>query len=126
MLEASKSCVVITGAGISTGEYICHMGYNIYNTDNKKIAGSGIPDFRGPNGVWTLEQRKVEAKSVQFENAQPTFAHFSLNALEKCRILKFLISQNVDGLHAISGFPMNRLAELHGNVFVEKCDHCSK
>lgn len=109
LIRKSQRIVCLTGAGISTS--------------------CGIPDFRGPNGVWTLEKKgltvKADKDNVSFENARPSFAHYSLVELHRRGKLDFLISQNIDGLHMKSGFPMSRLAELHGSMFVKKCNLCS-
>ena len=51
-------------------------------------------------------------------------AYFMGVLLHGAGILKYLVSQNVDGLHMRSGFPVSRLAELHGNMFVEMCPQC--
>lgn len=80
-------------------------------------------------GVWTLEDRGIEipsseATSTAFEAAQPTFTHLALLELFKAGKLKYLISQNVDGLHLRSGFPGESLGELHGNLFTEWCQRC--
>ncbi|KAF4117825.1 NAD-dependent protein deacetylase sirtuin-6 [Onychostoma macrolepis] len=106
-IKESQYMVVHSGAGISTS--------------------TGIPDFRGPNGVWTMEERgEMPHFNTTFEDARPSLTHMALLQLQRTGHLKYLISQNVDGLHLRSGFPRDRLSELHGNMFVEECEKCGK
>ncbi|KAF7140058.1 hypothetical protein RHSIM_Rhsim06G0229800 [Rhododendron simsii] len=106
MIRKSKHLVVFTGAGISTS--------------------CGIPDFRGPKGIWTLQRegKALPEASLPFHRAMPSMTHMALAELEKAGILKFVISQNIDGLHLRSGIPREKLSELHGNSFMETCSSC--
>ncbi|KAK8983351.1 hypothetical protein V6N11_073771 [Hibiscus sabdariffa] len=106
LIEKSRHLVVFTGAGISTS--------------------CGIPDFRGPKGIWTLQRegKPLPEASLPFHRAMPSMTHMALVGLEKAGVLKFVISQNVDGLHLRSGIPREKLAELHGNSFMETCSSC--
>ncbi|XP_021906115.1 NAD-dependent protein deacetylase SRT1 [Carica papaya] len=106
MIQKSKHLVVFTGAGISTS--------------------CGIPDFRGPKGIWTLQRegKPLPEASLPFHRAMPSMTHMALVELEKSGTLKFVISQNVDGIHLRSGIPREKLAELHGNSFMEACPSC--
>ena len=102
----SKNLVVFTGAGISTH--------------------SGLPDYRGPDGVWTRRDKGLPPpKSPPWDQVKPNVAHFAIVDLLKLGRLDFLISQNVDGLHAKSGIPFEKLAELHGNMYFMKCLNCN-
>ncbi|XP_068638263.1 NAD-dependent protein deacetylase SRT1-like [Aristolochia californica] len=108
MIQKSKHLVAFTGAGISTS--------------------CGIPDFRGPKGVWTLQRegKAIPDASLPFHRAMPSLTHMVLVELEKAGILKFVISQNVDSLHLRSGIPREKLSELHGNSFREICPSCGE
>ncbi|KAI1706775.1 sir2 family domain-containing protein [Ditylenchus destructor] len=107
LIRQSHHFIAFTGAGVSTS--------------------AGIPDFRGPQGVWTLRAKGEFPKSRQSTlSAVPTTGHMALIGLERAGLLKFLISQNTDGLHRRSGFPPEKLAELHGNSNLERCRHCKK
>jgi mono-ADP-ribosyltransferase sirtuin 6 len=105
MVRQSHHMVAFTGAGISTS--------------------AGIPDFRGPDGKWTRKAEGLEPlKGVTIVDAYPTLTHMSLVELLDRQILKFLISQNCDGLHRRSGIPARSISELHGNGWVEICEDC--
>jgi NAD-dependent SIR2 family protein deacetylase len=105
LIKESKHCVLYTGAGISTS--------------------SGISDFRGPNGVWTL--RAKGQKPVSRPNFKmPTLAHMAVKRLVDEELVKYVVSQNTDGLHVRSGIPDNKIAELHGNTNKEFCKKCKK
>lgn len=106
LMYESRHLVVFTGAGISTE--------------------SGIPDFRGPDGVWTRRDRGLPPKpaSAPLESAEPNEGHRAIVELQKMGKLQFLISQNVDNLHLKSGIREELLAELHGNIAKLRCKRC--
>jgi len=101
---AAKHLVVFTGAGISTE--------------------SGLPDFRGPDGIWTRQAKGLPTQRRDFSTAEPNISHLAIAELQHLGRLNFLISQNVDNLHFKSGINPNRLAELHGNITKVRCRHC--
>lgn len=114
---------VLTGAGVSTE--------------------SGIPDFRGPSGVWTrfdpdefrferllADPRRfwtMRAKLMAefgLERARPNAAHFALAAAAASPRLLGVATQNIDGLDRAAGMPEAKLAELHGNAANVRCLDC--
>ena len=104
MFEANY-LVVFTGAGISTE--------------------SGLPDFRGPDGIWTRRDKGLPPKPMpSWNSVQPNKGHLAIAELQKLGKLRFLISQNVDNLHLKSGIKPELLAELHGNITKLRCKSC--
>jgi NAD-dependent deacetylase len=126
LVARSERVTVLTGAGISTD--------------------SGIPDFRGPNGVWTKnpEAEKLATIDVYLSDAevrrrawrrrldtamwarQPNPGHHALVDLERQGKLHLLITQNVDGLHLAAGTSPDLLVEVHGNAREVHCVSCGK
>jgi NAD-dependent deacetylase len=121
-LRVSEKVLIFTGAGISTS--------------------SGIPDFRGPQGVWTRRQPvyfqdfltseaariehwdyKLEGRDA-FRGARPTAVHHAIVCLEKAGKLRSVITQNIDGLHSLAGTSAERLVELHGTNALVECQSC--
>ena len=119
-----RSVAVLTGAGISTD--------------------SGIPDFRGPSGVWTRDPEAerlstyqvymtdpgIRRRSWQSRLAHPAWAaepnpaHRALAGLAASRIDTTVITQNIDELHQRAGTPPGRVIELHGTMFGVVCTGC--
>lgn len=124
LIDQSNSIVVLTGAGISTD--------------------SGIPDFRGKDGIWTknpelekltninnyynspeLRQSTWDAYlSSAWDEALPNDGHLAITKLHELGKLRNCITQNVDGLHIKAGIPSGKVIELHGNLREVKCIDC--
>ena len=106
-IAESERLVIFTGAGISTG--------------------SGLPDYRGPDGVWTRRDKGLSPpQSPPWDQVKPNPNHYAIVELMEMGKLNYLISQNVDGLHAKSGIPFNIFSELHGNLYFMKCLSCNR
>jgi len=125
LLATAQRVVILTGAGISTE--------------------SGIPDFRGPNGVWTKNpaaekastlshyvsdpEVRVAAWRTRLESpmwaAEPNAGHRALVELADVVPVTMLVTQNIDGLHTRAGWPTDRLIEIHGTVHEVVCLSCN-
>ena len=122
LLRTAQRILVLTGAGVSTA--------------------SGIPDFRGPNGVWTRrrpvfyddflasESARVEYWDFKLETwrlyaqAAPNGVHHAIVDLERSGKLEAAVTQNVDGLHRRAGTSPERLVEVHGTDLLVECQRC--
>lgn len=126
IVAEAKNLVAFSGAGVS--------------------AESGIPTFRDPGGIWdrfdpnevgtTGGMLSAAAKNPEairsflsetvetFEKAQPNPGHFALAELERMKILRSVITQNIDDLHSQAG--NTRVFEVHGNLYRQRCLSCDK
>jgi NAD-dependent deacetylase len=125
-IDAAERVVVLTGAGISTD--------------------SGIPDFRGPQGLWTKHPEAEKMATLQHYMASaevrkrawqtrlelqsrqpaPNAGHLALVELERRGKLHALITQNVDGLHQAAGSSPERVVEIHGTLQEVVCMDCGE
>ncbi len=125
-LRAAQAVAVLTGAGISTE--------------------SGIPDFRGPQGVWTQNpqaqrmftlQSYVEDADLRRQawrnrrdhaawEARPNAGHAALVALERSGRLAGIVTQNIDGLHQLAGSDPGKVIEIHGSLYDVECLDCGR
>lgn len=125
LVDVSRKIVVLTGAGISTD--------------------SRIPDYRGPQGVWTKNPEAEKQATLQnyvadpevrrrawrsrldspIWAAEPNRGHLTLTQLEVRRKLHLLITQNVDGLHQLAGSNPDKVVEVHGTVREVGCLSCT-
>lgn len=123
-IDGARRVVVLTGAGISTD--------------------SGIPDFRGPQGVWTKNPKAEKLSDIRHYmadpevrrlawqsrlehpawTARPNAGHAALVALERRGKLHALITQNIDELHQVAGNSPERVIEVHGTVRKVVCMSC--
>jgi NAD-dependent deacetylase len=123
-VDDAQRVVVLTGAGISTE--------------------SGIPDFRGPQGVWTKNPLAEKLSNIHYYmsdpevrkaswkarlehpawNAKPNAGHLALAALERRGKLHALITQNIDELHQMAGNSPDKVIEVHGTVRKVVCMAC--
>jgi NAD-dependent deacetylase len=121
-LRQARRIVVFSGAGMSTE--------------------SGIPDFRGPNGVWKTTdpqrytiQNYVRDRSVRverwqarlegrFSNAEPNAAHLAVTRLQQAGLAPVVVTQNIDGLHQKAGTV--NVVELHGTSAEAVCLDCDR
>jgi len=121
-IDTSQNTLIFTGAGISTA--------------------SGIPDFRGPGGLWEKYKpiyfddfissenarretwrRKIETDKV-ISTAKPNTSHLALSTLYQAEKISGIITQNIDNLHQDSCIPDSKVIELHGNSRYAKCLDC--
>lgn len=106
MYQAER-LVVFTGAGISTD--------------------SGLPDFRGPDGVWTRRDAGLPPRDTgDWTASEPNAAHHAVVELDRLGKLHFVVSQNIDNLHLAAGLRAEILAELHGNLALARCRRCER
>ena len=121
-INKAKNIVIFTGAGISTE--------------------SGIPDFRGPQGVWKTntpiyfqdfigsEQVRKESWKRKFtgqdiiKKAKPNIGHLAVAEIINTHQSAYLITQNVDNLHQDAGVPDDKITEIHGNASYASCLDC--
>jgi NAD-dependent deacetylase len=124
-VEQSRRVVALTGAGISTE--------------------SGIPDFRGPQGVWTKNPKAEKLSDIRYYmadpevrklawqqrvvhpawQAKPNAGHLALVSLEQRGRLHALVTQNIDGLHQAAGNSPDKVVEVHGTMHQVVCMSCN-
>src|SRR5688572_4979042 len=125
-VSAARRVVALTGAGISTE--------------------SGVPDFRGPQGLWTKNPTAEKLSNIHYYmsdpevrklawqqrldhpawRAEPNAGHHALVALERSNRLHALITQNIDGLHQKAGNSPHKVIEVHGTVHECVCMRCGR